>query len=104
LDKQRCVQEEGNETQIIPEKLLRVFRAELNTLIQTGGGRQNNRGKEDESVQSERNISLCMTFLKFFVSTIGSYRKYLTPSTNCLYEGDKFEFNVSSYLFIFDGF
>jgi len=52
---------------IIPDKLLRLFRAELTSLIQAGGGRSHNSSKEDISAQSQRNMSLCLTFLKFFV-------------------------------------
>ncbi len=88
---------------IIPDKLLRLFRAELTSLIQAGGGRSHNSSKEDISAQSQRNMSLCLTFLKFFVNTIGTYRKYLVRSEECIHEGDQFEFNASFLLEFWGG-
>ena len=99
MDKQRCLQEEGNELSIIPQNLLKVFRAELtNITIQTTttttSRNQKSIPKDNTKTNNQLNINLCMTFLKFFVNTIGSYRKYLYPSEDCLHAGDQFEFNV----------
>jgi hypothetical protein len=72
LDKQRCIQEEGTELNIIPESLITIFKHELIELIYLF------RNKRDENT-SQQNISLCWIFLRFFVSTCGNYKDYIKP-------------------------
>ena len=91
LDKNRCVQEEGNELFIIPESLLSNLRNELINLTHLF------RIKKDEP-QIKKNISLCWIFLRFFLNTVGNYRSYLLPidenKTNC-FPNEKLMFMVN---------
>ena len=90
LDKNRCIQEEGNELFIIPETLLRTLRNELINLIHLF------KIKKDEP-QIKKNISLCWIFLRFFLNTVGNYRSYLLPiedeKANC-FPNEKLMFMV----------
>ena len=82
LDKQKCILDNDEDIQILPESVLKCLKLDLYNISMS-----------KVTSKYEKNIELCRVFLRIFLKTIGNYRDFMVPIENPS-SGEKFKFLV----------